>query len=289
MENTSVMRLIYKPLFMEPNQIKEAHILDILFEGRNKAYGAYELRKTYNRRVVKAIFAMVSVVGLLFLGGVVSGFGKAKKLAPMDVGDVNLQVAVDKVKPVVIPPPRVQPVVQVATIKWMTTRIVPDEQVKPTEVPPENSAVNDLKIGTETKAGVETGDLVGPPSASGSAGAFVDAPKKQEEDGRFIPVEKEADFPGGIAAWARYLNRNLQFPQEAINLEVEGTVMVQFVVDVDGSVSDVQAISGPEQGGLRDEAIRVIEKSGKWIPALQNGRSVKAYRRQPIIFRKVSE
>ena len=65
--------------------------------------------------------------------------------------------------------------------------------------------------------------------------------------------------------------------------------MVQFVVDVDGTVSDVKAISGPETGGLREEAVRVIKKSGKWVPALQNGRSVKAYRRQPVTFRTEGE
>ncbi len=64
----------------------------------------------------------------------------------------------------------------------------------------------------------------------------------------------------------------------------QGTVMVQFVVDVDGTVSDVKAISGPEKGGLREEAVRVIKKSGKWTPALQNGRYVKAYRKQPVTF-----
>jgi protein TonB len=65
--------------------------------------------------------------------------------------------------------------------------------------------------------------------------------------------------------------------------------MVQFIVDKEGNVSDVQAISGPEQGGLREEAIRVIKKSGKWTPALQNGRYVKAYRRQPVTFQVGSD
>src|SRR5580693_9281992 len=83
---TSVMHLIYKPLFMEPNQIKEAHILDILFDGRNKEYGAYELRMTYNRRVVKSIIVMGSVVILAFVGSAVSGLGKAKRGARIDVG-----------------------------------------------------------------------------------------------------------------------------------------------------------------------------------------------------------
>jgi hypothetical protein len=63
METKGVASLSNKPLFMEPNQIKEAHILDILFDGRNKEYGAYELRKSYNRRMVKSMLVMGSVVG----------------------------------------------------------------------------------------------------------------------------------------------------------------------------------------------------------------------------------
>jgi protein TonB len=66
-------------------------------------------------------------------------------------------------------------------------------------------------------------------------------------------------------------------------------VVVQFVVDLDGNVSEAKAISGPETGGLREEAERVIRKSGKWVPAVQNGRRVKSYRRQPVIFSIVQE
>jgi protein TonB len=73
-------------------------------------------------------------------------------------------------------------------------------------------------------------------------------------------------------------------PDDALNNGIQGMVIVQFVVDIDGTVSDVQAVSGPDGGGLKEEAVRVIRKSGKWVPAIQNGRSVKAYRKQPVIF-----
>jgi protein TonB len=56
------------------------------------------------------------------------------------------------------------------------------------------------------------------------------------------------------------------------------------VVDRDGSISGVEAVSGPESGGLREEAVRVIRKSGKWLPGNQNGRPVKSYKRQPVTF-----
>ena len=68
-----------------------------------------------------------------------------------------------------------------------------------------------------------------------------------------------------------------------MNNEIQGTVVVQFIVDKEGNVSDVEAISGPNE--LREEAVRVIKKSGKWTPAIQNGRQVKSYKKQPIKFR----
>ncbi|MBE7173933.1 MAG: TonB family protein [Williamsia sp.] len=100
----------------------------------------------------------------------------------------------------------------------------------------------------------------------------------------FSKVEIEAGFPGGASAWARYLNKNFHYPNEAQAKEIQGTVIVQFIVEVDGSVSDVKALSGPE-GGLKEEAVRVIKASGNWEPAIQNGHKVASFKKQPVIFR----
>jgi protein TonB len=284
-ESDGAASLRYKPLFMEPNQIKDADILDILFDGRNKEYGAYELRKTYNRRMVKSMIVMGSVVILVFVGGVVSGLGKAKRVGKIEVGgDVELTKLVTDPPPVVPPLPKLPPP-PVAQIRMVTVRIVPDDQAH--DAPPENEDAKNVQIGTMNRAGELTGDIAGPPAADGVPSGVVTAPKKTEDNDRFIPVEKEADFPGGMLAWGRFLNKNLHVPDEAVNGGINGTVVVQFVVDVDGSVSDVRVVSGPEEGGLREEAVRVIKKSGKWVPALQNGRSVKAYRLQPVVFKVV--
>jgi periplasmic protein TonB len=94
-------------------------------------------------------------------------------------------------------------------------------------------------------------------------------------------VEIEAEYPGGASAWQRFLNRNLRYPQEAIDNEISGSVVVQFVVDKEGNVSNVEAVSGPE--ALAAEAVRVIKKSGKWTPAVQGGRQVRSLKKQPFI------
>jgi protein TonB len=169
--------------------------------------------------------------------------------------------------------------------KFTPPKIVKDEEVKEDEKPPEVEKLEDTKISIVSQEGVKDEGIIAPPMDDGKG--VVEAPKKVEEDydKTFTKVEIESSYPGGNPAWARFLNKNLanQYPQDAIDNEIQGTIVVQFIVDKDGNVSDVQAISGPKE--LHDAAVRTIKKSGKWTPAVQNGRQVKSYKKQPIVFR----
>jgi outer membrane biosynthesis protein TonB len=98
-----------------------------------------------------------------------------------------------------------------------------------------------------------------------------------------IKVEIEAEYPGGLKAWSKYLVKHLRYPDAAARGNIMGDIIVQFIVDKDGHISNITAISGPEE--LKAESIRIIKESGKWIPALQNGQKVNSYKRQPIKFR----
>ena len=98
-------------------------------------------------------------------------------------------------------------------------------------------------------------------------------------------VTMEAHYPGGKPAWLKFLSKTLRYPDDAINHEIMGDVVVQFQVDEQGNLSDIHAISGPKKGGLRDEAVRVITASGKWDPMLQNGVKVKAVLKETISFK----
>ncbi|MDF2188726.1 TonB family protein [Paraflavitalea sp. CAU 1676] len=109
--------------------------------------------------------------------------------------------------------------------------------------------------------------------------------KKERE--KFVPKEIKSEYPGGAPAFLNFLKENLRYPKDAIDREISGTVVVQFVVDEDGIVSDVEALSGPPE--LHAEAIRVVRKSYRWLPAKQNGRPVKYYSKQPIIFQLKKE
>ncbi len=267
---------------METNKILSADVLDLLFEGRNKEYGAYDLRKHYNGRLGRAIAATFGVVVVLFCFGFVSGRGKVRS-APL-VEDVTIAPPPSTPLPPTPPPPVVQRTPPpVATIRVTPPRVVPDDQVKPDEAPPENKDIEDVKIGTSNKDGAKDAGLdVAPPSDGGKG--IIEAPKKVDDDVIFTKVEVESSYPGGMPAWARFLHKNLNYPEDAIEKGVQGPVMIQFIVDKEGNVSDIEVVSGPTDGGLREEAIRVIRKSGKWTPAIQNGRVVKSYKRQPVIF-----
>jgi protein TonB len=271
---------------METNKILSADILDIIFEGRNKAYGAYDLRKTYNNRLRTALFVMVGLVLALVAGNLISKYEGKGKAVQQVVADVQLQDIKEEKKnepPPPPPPPKEPPKVEMA--KFTPPKIVKDEEVKAEEKPPEVEKLEDTKIGDVNQKGIQDDNITAPPADNKGV---VEAPKDNTDyDKTFTKVEIESDYPGGIAAWQRYLTKNLQYPEEAQNSEVQGQVVVKFIVDKEGKVSDVEAISGPNE--LRDEAVRVIRKSGSWTPAIQNGRKVKSYKSQPINFRLESQ
>jgi protein TonB len=277
---------------MEVNKILSADVLDIIFEGRNKEYGAYQLRKTYNKRLVTSLLIVGGLCLLLFVGYLVSSLldnsAEAKNVVVQDVQLEEIKQEEKKEEPPPPPPPKPPEPPKVEMAKFTPPKIVKDEEVKEEEKPPEVEKLEDTKIGLSNQEGQKDEGIVAPPVDDGGKGV-VEAPKKDDEDWdkTFTKVEIESEYPGGAAAWQRYLNRNLRYPQEAIDNEVQGAVVVQFIVDKEGNVSDVEAISGPQE--LRAEAVRVIKKSGKWTPAVQNGRQVKSYKKQPIVFRLESE
>lgn len=268
---------------MEKQNILTADVLDILFDGRNKDYGAYDLRKTYNRRMYKALASVFLFAGLCYGGYVLAKVNKGKGRV-LEMGGV---FTLEKIQPPPEEAPKpIEPVkpkkIDIETVKITPPKIVDDNEVKPEDALPENNEVDDrTKIGTVNVHG-EDGDIVRPIS-DGEKNGLIEAPKKIDEEPEiFMKVEIEAQYPGGFAAWARYLTKNLEknIPQEAIDANISGTVEVMFVVDETGTVSNVEAVSGPAE--LRDAAVAVIKKSGKWEPGIQNSKKVKSYKRQPI-------
>jgi len=102
----------------------------------------------------------------------------------------------------------------------------------------------------------------------------------------FTKVQIESEFPGGKSEWNKFLAQNQRYPELAIKRTIEGTVLVQFVIDEKGKVTDVEVIQSVHRL-LDREAVRLIKSSPDWTPAIQSGRPVKSWKRQPIVFKLV--
>lgn len=267
---------------MEAKQILKSDILDIIFEGRNKSYGAYELRKTYNKRITIALVATIVLILVLLIGSAVANkFNKEDKIE-MKTSEVNLQqITPDQPPPPPPPPPKLPPPPPpVATIQFTPPKVVKDEEViKP---PPEVKQIEEAKIDVKTVEGTKDIGIVAPPTEEKGTGV-VAAPveKKEDPDKIFTKVEIEASFPGGPSAWQKYVSRAIQSQLDEFTESDYGTCVVRFIVDRNGVVSDVQATT-MKGSKLAEIAVNAIRKGPKWTPAQQNGRFVNAYRLQPV-------
>jgi periplasmic protein TonB len=273
-----------KQLTMDSKQILTADVLDIIFEGRNKAYGAYELRKTYNKRILTALAFTGTLIALLYSGYLLAG-DTIQQHTPLIGDEIELQKVDEKKpeEPEIIQPKQKEPE-QVKQIHVTPPLIVPNDQVPEDETPPTQEEMETAKIGLLNIDGVEDKGITAPPFKDGDRGIIAAPEKPADDPDGFVPVEIEAQYPGGTSSWTRFLIKTLSnYPAEAIEKGIQGTVVVKFIVDREGNISEVEAASGPEE--LRETAIKAIKKSGKWIPAQQNGRFVKSYKMQPITFR----
>lgn len=269
---------------METNKILGADILDILFEGKNKEYGAYELRKTYNKRITMSLIITAAIVLMIFVGTVIAKNINTGDTKQLDVKDLTLEEVKTPEPPKAPPPPppKLPPPPPVKTIQFTPPKIVKDvEVIKP---PVENEKLEEAKIAVKTVEGTKDVGIVAPPQEEKSQ--VIEAPKAVavDEDKVFTKVEIEASFPGGEGGWTRYVTKAIQSNIDDLTEAGEsGTCRVRFIVSKDGSVSDVEALT-MKNSKLATIAVNAIRKGPHWTPAQQNGRMVNAYREQPVTF-----
>ncbi len=271
---------------MDANKILSTDFLDLLFEGRNKSYGAYELRRGYNKRLWTAMGG--TALGFALIAGGI--FLKSQMTPAVDEDAVKInEVTIQQIEqekpeepppPPPPPPPKQAPPPKIEMKAFTPPKIVKDEEVK--EPPPAVEELKETKIGTISQEGIKDIGIVTPPAAADGGKGLVEAKPVEKEPEVFTKVEVDAKYPGN---WRSFLERNLDGQVAVDNGASPGTytVIIQFIVDVAGNVSDVKALTSVGFG-MEQEAVRVIKKSGKWNPAIQNGREVKAYRKQPITF-----
>jgi protein TonB len=250
---------------------------DIVFEDRNKTYGAYDLRKNHNRSVTFALLITgASFVFAVSLPAIIDWIKNVTEEVevPVDITPVDLTAPppLDETEP---PPPPPPPPPVMETVKF-TPPVVTDEEV--IDEPPPVQTEETPQISTVTQEGTGDNEIIIPDEGTGQVvEAVVEAP--------LTIVEQMPSFPGGEAEMMKYIQKNVSYPQMEKEGQIQGTCYVTFVVEKDGSITDVKVLRGVSGGkGCDKEAMRVVKSMPSWKAGKQNGREVRVQFNLPIKF-----
>lgn len=259
--------------------------LDVVFKGRNQAYGAYELRKENPkntlRALVIAILGFVVVLGSPTIINIIQGF-IPKADQKVKVTDVVLlpPPPIDAAKPPP-PPPKEPPKPKVDQVRFPPPIVKPDNQVHEKD-PPTEKQLEVADPGPKEQKGDPNAKLtVDEPAGN----ADVQQAVTEAGDGNqvFTAVEVEPVPKGGMEAFYAFLGKKIQYPSAAKEAGTQGRVILQFVVEKDGSLTDIKVLREPGNG-LGDEATRVLRLAPKWSPGIQNGKPVRVQYTIPVNF-----
>ncbi len=265
---------------MDAQEILKADLDDLVFEGKNKSYGAYELRKKYSRHIMLALLISVGFYIVAFVTPYVFALMKPapKEIAKKEIKYTELSEPppIDKNTPP--PPPPDLPPPPPKTIKFTPPVIKPDELVEEEDVPPPIEEMQEAEISTTVEVD---------PNASYDFSAETQVVEEKAPE-IFMYVEQMPEFPGGQVELLKYLQKNLRYPAAARENGIEGKVVLQFVVDESGKISEIQTVRDIG-GGCAEEAIRVVRSMPPWKAGKQNGNAVKVYFKLPVTFKLGTE
>ena len=263
---------------------------DLVFEGRNQAYGAYKLRKGTAKRNVWALIIVGLAAALLYLGLQLQKMAEANKKVEntqaVELAKLNTEkkeAKVEKKEIIKQEPEKVVGQVK-SSVKFTAPIIKKDSEVKEEdEIKLDEVQKSDKAVGAFT---VEGNDEVGGAVLKAKEDIAAPEPPKHvvEETKIFTVVEQMPMFPGGDGALMGYLRDNIHYPTVAAENGVQGRVVVGFVVERDGSITDVNILRGVDPS-LDREAMRVVKSMPKWTPGKQNGSAVRVKYQVPVSFR----
>ena len=263
------------------------HIDDWLFDGKNKDYGAFVLRKKVNKNLLIGTISGVFLLVIIYFVPILIRWIQNKEPEIQQV-----QVEITPYSELMAPPPiptepkppePIKEPLQVATKKFVKPELKPDELVKEEELIPTIVELKEANPGTKTQEG--TGDIhidykpvIAPPPPP--------PPPPPPKEEIYTYVEIFPSFPGGEVAMQKFIADNIYYPTIAVESGIQGVVVVQFVVNPEGRIIDPVVVRDIG-GGCGEEAIKVVKKMPRWTPGEQNGRKVSVRYTLPVRFRVV--
>ena len=269
---------------------------DLVFEGRNKSYGAYDLRSKAGRRHLYAIIDIL--VGIAVIAGLIFTYAKAKEAIQASLAaDTEAVTELSELKKEELKKeePKVQKQeeqpkqeqLQKVAVRASVGFTVPDIVDKVDE----SKKVKNQDELNRSNIAVAVADYAGDANGKGTiddllkgqeaGGSVAQTPQKEEEAPIYSVVEQQAQFPGGEAALLAYVAKNIKYPAIAVEQEIQGTVQLRFVVEANGSIGDVQVVKSLESH-CDKEAIRVVKSLPRFIPGKQQGRPVRVWFTLPV-------
>jgi protein TonB len=263
---------------------------DLVFEGRNQAYGAYKLRKGTTKRNIWSIIIVALAAVLLYLGlqlqHMVEANRQVENTQAVELSALEQkkkEAKVEKKEQIKVEPEKVVEKVK-SSVKFTAPVIKKDNEVKEEdEIKLDEVEKSNKAVGAFT---VEGNDEVGGEVLKAKEEIAAPEPPKQqvEENKVFDVVEQMPSFPGGMGALMSWLSQNIKYPVIAAENGVQGRVIVQFVVEKDGSITDVKVAKSVDPS-LDKEAARVVSAMPKWTPGKQNGSAVRVKYTVPVTFK----
>jgi periplasmic protein TonB len=267
-------------------------MLDIIFADRNKAYGAYNLRRSYPQYLMRALLFGLLVIGLFmampYILGAITNAMKAED-KPIDAVVEMSTPDIDKNEPPPPPPPPppTPPPPVKATVAFVPPVIVEDEKVQEEPKKQEIDQLDTMKtqIAKTTQTGTDDGDPGEMNTGEDLTNTGIQTNRQEDNEPKELTdVQKLPSFPGGEAELMKYLSENIKYPAIARENNIQGTVALSFIVEKNGSLSNVKILKDPG-GGCGKEAVRVLETMPRWTPGEANGNPVRVKFTLPVRFR----
>ena len=265
---------------------------DLMFENRNKEYGAYVLRRQTTARNIKSIITVLILFALVMVYMVAKNAYddyQAKHQAQTQVTELTALQEQKKEAKVerkeVVKQEKIEQVVEKvkSSIKFTAPVIKKDDEVRPEDEMKSQDEIMNSKVAVGF-ANVIGNDENGEVLKAKEALVTEPVKPKEEENKVFDVVEQMPSFPGGMAALMAYLQKNIKYPPVAEENGIQGRVVCSFVVERDGSVTDIKVAKSVDPS-LDKEAVRVVGAMPRWIPGKQNGQSVRVKYTLPVTFR----